>query len=95
MKYKEQSKLRYILIKDAIEREGLGMMLRKLVRDMERVEQHIGQEVLSNETMQCMTQLDELPKPKESFISTRSRKREKLGTNFRDFLIPLIVPDKA
>jgi hypothetical protein len=87
--YKEQSKLRQQL-QDAIEREGLGDDAKKLVKDMQKVEEQLLDKGFSNETMQNMTKLKhELLKLKEATFQQGQEEKREANTNLKSFSNPV------
>ncbi|WP_405211311.1 hypothetical protein [Dokdonia sp. Asnod2-E02] len=87
--YKEQSRLRQQL-QDAIEREGLGDDAKKLVKDMQKVEEQLLDKGFSNETMQNMTKLKhELLKLKEATFQQGQEEKREANTNLKSFSNPV------
>lgn len=87
--YKEQSKLRRQL-EDAIQKEGLGDDARKLVKDMEGVEQQLLEKGFNDETMQRMTQLKhELLKLKEASFQQGEEEKRESNSNRKEYSNPV------
>ncbi len=87
--YKEQSKLRQQL-QDAIEREGLGDDAKKLVKDMEQVEQQLLDKGFTNENLQRMTKLKhELLKLKDASFQQGEEEKRESTTNNESFSNPI------